>query len=50
MLERQGRLDEARAALAAARQVCPALTQAEVAWTHGRKAGERLAPFWEAGN
>lgn len=49
VLERQGRLDEARAAVAAARQVCPALTQAEVAWTHGRKAGERLAPFWAAG-
>lgn len=47
VLERQGRAAEARAAVAAARQACPALTQAEVAWTHGRKAGERLAPFWD---
>jgi len=45
-LQRLGRLPDAVAALSAARRLCPSLTLGEVAMTHGRRAGEGLAPLW----
>lgn len=47
-LDRLGRLDEARAALTAARRLRPRLTLAEIAQTHGRSIAERLGIHWEA--
>lgn len=46
VLDRQGRIAEATAALTAARQANPSLTQAEIAWTHGRRVGERMGRIW----
>jgi TolB-like protein len=45
-LERLGRMDKAVAALSVARRLRPQLTPFEVAMTHGRRAGEGLAPLW----
>ena len=47
LLERQGRFTEAAASLATARQLCPSLTLQTIAWTHGRRIGERLGPLWQ---
>lgn len=41
-----GREREARAALAEARRVRPALTLQEVARAHGRRAAQKLGPLW----
>ncbi len=46
-LDQLGHPDDARAALAAARQLRAQLTQDEVALTHGRQVGERMALLWE---
>ncbi len=46
ILDRQGHLVEAAAALAMARQLCPALTLHEIALTHGRRVGERMGLLW----
>lgn len=42
-----GREDEARAALATARRIRPALTLQEVARANGRGVAARLGPLWE---
>ncbi len=47
ILDRQGHAAEARAALAWARRLSPALTLEEVSQTHGRHAGKCLALLWE---
>lgn len=47
-LDRLGREDEARQALAAARQLRTALSLPEVTRTYGKRIGERLARYWEA--
>lgn len=44
-LDRLGRPDEARGALAVARQLREKLTLSEVTLTHGRQVGERMAPL-----
>lgn len=46
VLDRQGQLEGASAALAAARQLCPALTPDEIAWTFGRRVRDRLVLLW----
>lgn len=46
VLDRQGRTAEASAALARARQLNPALSQHEIALTHGRHVGKRMALLW----
>lgn len=48
-LLQQGHGAEASAALATARQLCPALTLKEVGLSHGRAVAERLAPLWAEG-
>ncbi|WP_161993261.1 winged helix-turn-helix domain-containing tetratricopeptide repeat protein [Lacisediminimonas profundi] len=48
-LDRQGRLADAGAALAAARRLRPQLTLHEVGLSHGRRVGERMAALWDAG-
>jgi TolB-like protein len=48
VLQQQGQAAEAAAALAVARQLCPALTLKEVGLSHGRAVAERLAPLWAA--
>ncbi len=45
VLERQGQAEAARGALAAARALSPSLALAEIAWTHGKRAAERLGPL-----
>lgn len=50
ILDRQGQVAEARAALAWARQLSPTLSLHAVALTHGRHVGKRLALLWVAGN
>lgn len=47
VLDRQGHLDEASASLALARQLCPTLTVNDIALTHGRRVGERMALLWK---
>lgn len=47
-LDRLGQLADARAALAMARHIRQQLTLGEVALTHGRHVGERMAPLWDA--
>lgn len=47
LLDRLGQPAEARAALAWARQLSPALSLNEIAQTHGRHVGKRLAALWE---
>lgn len=49
VLDRQGHLAEAGAALVIARQLCPPLTLNEIALTHGRRVGGRLALLWVSG-
>ncbi|WP_439608984.1 winged helix-turn-helix domain-containing protein [Hydrogenophaga sp.] len=46
VLDRQGHLAEAGASLAMARQLCSTLSLKEIALTHGRRAGERMALLW----
>ena len=46
-LDRLGQLADARAALAMARHIRQQLTLGEVALTHGRHVGERMAPLWD---
>ncbi len=46
-LDRLGHVDDARNALAAARQLREQLTLGEVTLTHGRHVGERMALFWD---
>lgn len=46
-LDRLGHLDDARAALAVARQLRERLTLSEVTLTHGRQVGERMALLWD---
>ena len=46
VLDRQGHLVEASAALAIARQLRPLLTLNEIALTHGRRVGERMSLLW----
>jgi tetratricopeptide (TPR) repeat protein len=48
VLDRKGQLSEAGAALAFARQLSTTLTLDEIAWTHGRRVGERMALLWHA--
>lgn len=48
VLDRQGHLEDAGSALTMARQLCPTLTLKEIAHTHGRRAGARLALLWAA--
>ncbi|GAA4405834.1 hypothetical protein [Quisquiliibacterium transsilvanicum] len=45
-LERLERRPEAAAALSSAHRLRPQLSLSEVAITHGRRAGEGLAPLW----
>ncbi len=47
-LDRLEREDEARQALAAARQLRTALSPAEITLTYGKRIGERLARYWNA--
>ena len=47
VLDRLDRPDEARAALAQARQLCPGLTLADIALTHGRRVSARMSALWE---
>ncbi len=44
-----GHLDDARTAFAAARQLREKLSLSEVALTHGRHVGERMALLWDIG-
>lgn len=46
ILDRQGKSAEASAALARARQLNPALSLQEIALTHGRHVGKRMALLW----
>lgn len=46
ILDRQGKAEEASAALAWARQLSPTLTLNEIALTHGRHVGKRMALLW----
>lgn len=46
LLDREGNTEAAQAALANARRFYPALSLDEVALTHGRRAGERMALLW----
>ena len=46
VLDRQGHLVEAGAALAVARQLRPPLTLNEIALTHGRRVGQRMSLLW----
>ena len=46
VLDRQGCLVEAGVALATARQLCVQLTLNEIAWTHGRRVGQRMSLLW----
>lgn len=47
-LDRLGREDEARQALAAARKLRAPLSLQEISLTHGKHIGERLARYWGA--
>ena len=47
VLDRQGHLVEASASLALARQLCATLTLNEIALTHGRRVGEKMALLWK---
>ncbi len=47
ILDRQGQTEEARAALARARQTSSILSQNIIALTHGRHVGKRLALLWD---
>ena len=47
-LDRLGQPADARAALAMARLIRPQLTLSEVALTHGRSVGERMALLWDS--
>ena len=46
LLDRQGQPAEAAAALAEARRLCAGMALADIALTHGRRVGERLALLW----
>lgn len=46
ILDRQGHPAQASASLAMARQLCASLTLNEIALTHGRRVGDRLALLW----
>jgi len=46
VLDRQEQPEGAAAAMAAARQLCPALTPDEIAWTFGRRVRDRLVLLW----
>ena len=47
VLDRQGHQVEAGTSLAIARQLCPTLTLNEIALTHGRRVGARMALLWK---
>ncbi len=47
-LDRLGREDEARQALAAARALRPALSPEEITLVYGKRIGQRLAQLWRA--
>lgn len=47
-LDRLGREDQALQALAAGRQLRPALSVQEITLTHGRHIGKRLSRYWDA--
>ena len=46
VLDRQGHVAEAGAALAIARQLCPQLTLGQITLIHGRRVGERMSLLW----
>lgn len=46
VLDRQGQPEGAAGAVAAARQLCPALSPDEIAWTFGRRVRDRLVLLW----